>query len=113
MSGARETKGSTQQRAAATRVDHDATGASVPRLDADATGVSRAARLDDDATGAAEARELEERELEERDKVLSALCNLGFRRRPAALAVEQAAATASGAGLEPLLRAALGVLVPG
>jgi hypothetical protein len=47
--------------------------------------------------------------------VLSALCNLGFRRRQAALAVEAAAAAATsiGPGPEPLLREALAVLVPG
>jgi hypothetical protein len=55
----------------------------------------------------------EPRELDEREKVLSALCNLGFRRRQAALAIEAAAVTSIARGLEPLLREALAVLVPG
>jgi hypothetical protein len=59
-----------------------------------------------------ETRGLDARELAERGKVLSALCNLGFRRRQAALAVEEAAAT-SGPRLEQLLRVALAALVPG
>jgi hypothetical protein len=64
-----------------------------------------AERRDDDAQRAPEPCEREQR-----DKVLSALCNLGFRRPQAARAVEAAKARSIGPGLEPLLRAALEVL---